>query len=149
MKKIFVLFLLISLTFINAEVIKFGKEITVKEKTSISKILSAPAKFEGKTVVVEGKVLSVCQDSGCWIEIAGSNKEEKIKVKVEDGVIIFPKDAKGKTALVQGVVVPVEDESCAPSEMSDCETSCKDKSGCSSEKSKKVYQIEGIGAVIK
>ena len=149
MKKIFVLFLVISLTLINAEVKKFGKEITIKEKTSISKILSAPANFEGKTVVVEGKVLSVCQDSGCWIEIAGSNKEEKIKIKVEDGVIVFPKDSKGKTVLVQGVVVPVEDEACDPDEASGCEATCKSKSDCSSDKAKKVYQIEGIGAVLK
>ena len=80
--------------------IKLGKEITIKEKTSISKILSAPAKYEGKTVVVEGEVLGVCEDKGCWIEIAGSKKDEKIKIKVEDGVIVFPQDAKGKTALV-------------------------------------------------
>ncbi len=147
-KKIFVLFLLIGFTFINAEVIKLGKEITIKEKTSISKILSAPAKYEGKTVVVEGEVLGVCEDKGCWIEIAGSKKDEKIKIKVEDGVIVFPQDAKGKTALVQGVVAPVKAEGCDEKEMAEKKDG-EDAGCCSKDKTKKAYQIEGIGAVIK
>ena len=148
MKKLLVLILLISVTFINAEVKKLGKEITIKEKTSISKILSAPAKFDGKTVVVEGKVLGVCEDKGCWIEIAGEKEGEKIKVKVEDGEIVFPKDSIGKTALVQGVVAPVKDEACTEKEMAEKKDK-KDAFCCSKDKTKKTYQIEGIGAVIK
>jgi len=147
MKKLIALLILISVVYIHAEE-KLGKAITVKEKTSVSKILASPAKFDGKTVLVEGKILGVCEDKGCWIEIAGTKKDEKIKVKVEDGVIVFPKESKGKTALVQGVVAPVKEEACSDMEMKDkkegAEAGC-----CSKDKTKKAYQIEGIGAVIK
>ncbi len=147
MKKLIAVLLLISVVYIHAEE-KLGKAITVKEKTSVSKILSSPEKFEGETVLVEGKILGVCEDKGCWIEIAGTKEEEKIKVKVEDGIIVFPKDSKGKTALIQGVVAPVKEEACSEMEMAEkkdgAEAGC-----CSKDKTKKTYQIEGIGAVIK
>jgi hypothetical protein len=145
MKKLLVVLLLVCVTLVNAEEKKFGKEITVKEKTSITKILSAPDKFEGKTVLVEGKVLGVCEEKGCWIEMAGTKENEKIKVKVEDGAIVFPKDSKGKTALVQGIVAPVKNEVCDEKEMADK----KEASCCSKDKTKKTYQIEGLGAVIR
>ena len=147
MKKLIAILILISVVYIHAEE-KLGKAITLKEKTSVSKILSSPTKFEGKTVLVEGKILGVCEDKGCWIEIAGTKEDEKIKVKVEDGVIVFPQDAKGKTALVQGVVATAKDEACDEKEMAEKKDG-GDAGCCSKDKTKKTYQIEGVGAVIK
>lgn len=57
---------------------KYGKEITLKDKTPISVILESPEKFEGKTVLVEGTIAAVCEHRGCWIDI--ENENEKIKV---------------------------------------------------------------------
>lgn len=147
MKKLIAILILISVVSIHAEE-KLGKAITLKEKTSVSKILSSPEKFEGKTVLVEGEILGVCDDKGCWIEIAGTKKDEKIKIKVEDGVIVFPKEAKGKTALVEGVVALVKAEGCGDKEMAEKKDG-EDAGCCSKDKTKKAYQIEGIGAVVK
>lgn len=108
MKKVILLAILFSVTFINAAEKQLGKAITLKDKTPISKIIAAPADFEGKPVLVEGKILGVCKEKGCWIEVAGEKKGEKIKVKVNDGEIVFPKDSKGKTALVEGTVEEVK-----------------------------------------
>jgi len=125
---------------------KYGKEITLKDKTPISVILESPEKFEGKTVLVEGTVAAVCEHRGCWIDIESEN--EKIKVKVEDGVIVFPTDAKGKLALVEGVVAEVKDDSCDTEHSESSEN--KESSGCCSvEKKVKNYRIEGLGALIK
>ena len=41
---------------------------------------------------------------GCWIKIAGDKDFESIQFKVDDGVITFPVSARGKTALVEGIV---------------------------------------------
>ncbi len=106
-------FLLIS--FISANIVfaviddkdKYGKDITLKEKTSISDILSNPEDYLDKTVLVEGEVLDVCPMMGCWMEIK-SDVEGKIKVKVKDGEIVFPEEAKGKNAIVEGKVYKVE-----------------------------------------
>lgn len=130
---------------INAEGEKYGKELSLKDKTSVSAILSSPEKFDGKKVLVEGKILNVCQGMGCWIEISGENEEDKIMVKVEDGVIVFPKDSKGKTALVEGIVAEVqpsvEEHQDDKEHKHDGDDPCNPKT--------KTYRINGLGAVIK
>ncbi|MCX6132551.1 MAG: DUF4920 domain-containing protein [Ignavibacteriales bacterium] len=83
---------------------KFGKKITLKEKTKISDIMANPEKFDGKKVLVEGAIVDVCQMKGCWIKIGSDKEFESMTFKVEDGVITFPMDVKGKSALAQGIV---------------------------------------------
>lgn len=87
---------------------KYGRDLTLKEKTDISRILSAPEEFVGKTVLVEGEVLEVCQMAGCWMELKSDAKDQKIKIKVKDGDIVFPVEAKGKNAVVEGTVYKIE-----------------------------------------
>ena len=94
---------------------KYGSEITLEEKTNISDILNSPEDYLDKKVLVEGEVLDVCQKMGCWMELESDLptgqagvEGEHIKVKVKDGDIIFPVEAKGKTALVEGTVYKIE-----------------------------------------
>jgi len=82
----------------------YGKPLTLKEKTPISAILKDPHAYHGKRVQVEGTIVEVCEERGCWINIASDKPFEKIRFKVDDGVIVFPLDAKGKQAIVEGVV---------------------------------------------
>lgn len=83
---------------------KYGKPLTLKETTKISDILTDPGKYEGKKVLVEGPVVGVCEKRGCWIRIGSEKEFESIQFKVDDGVIVFPMDAKGKNARAEGVV---------------------------------------------
>jgi len=87
---------------------KYGSEITLEEKTNISDILSSPEDYLDKKVLVEGEVHDVCQKMGCWMELKSNVEGEHIKVKVKDGDIIFPVEAKGQTALVEGTVYKIE-----------------------------------------
>ena len=82
----------------------YGKPLTLKVKTPISSILKDPKAFEGKRVQVEGTIVEVCEERGCWIRIASDKEFEAIRFKVQDGVITFPMEAKGKLALAEGVV---------------------------------------------
>lgn len=81
---------------------EYGQSVTVKETTKVSEILDNPDKYIGKDVKVEGMIVAVCARRGCWMEIAGDRLHEKIRIKVDDGVIVFPLSARGKKALVQG-----------------------------------------------
>jgi hypothetical protein len=83
---------------------KFGKTLTLTEKTKVSEILAHPQAYDGKKVLVEGAVIDVCQKRGCWIKIGSEKEFESIRFKVDDGVIVFPMTAKGKSALAEGVV---------------------------------------------
>jgi hypothetical protein len=82
----------------------YGKKVTLKEVTPVADILGNPEKYDGKQVLVEGKVGDVCKKMGCWMMLTGEGKGESIRVKVKDGEIVFPQDARGRMARAQGVV---------------------------------------------
>lgn len=91
-----------------SQVEKYGRNIALQEKTNISEILSNPAGFEGQTVLVEGKINDVCPSAGCWMILQSDKEGQEIKIKVKDGDIVFPQEAIGKTALVEGTVYKIE-----------------------------------------
>ncbi len=85
------------------EDLKLGEPLTLTEVTKVSEINKHPEKYKGKRVLIEGLVINVCAARGCWMDISSDVPFEKIQVKVVDGEIIFPLDAKGKTARVEGI----------------------------------------------
>jgi len=108
--KLIVLFLFFSIGSISAQTdeANLGAEITLAEKTKISDILADPESYLDQTVLVEGEILEVCPMMGCWMELKSDDGEGMIKVKVKDGEIVFPTEAKGSTALVEGKVYKIE-----------------------------------------
>lgn len=74
----------------------------------VDDLLANPRSYEGKTVRVEGMVTDVCPKRGCWIDLAGSAPGQKLRFKVDDGVMTFPMEAKGSQATVQGTVAVKE-----------------------------------------
>ena len=80
-----------------------GAEITVAEATPIADILAAPLDYAGKVVRVEGEVRGVCTAKGCWMDV-GDEAGHRIRVQVEDDVLVFPADAAGQSTVAQGVV---------------------------------------------
>lgn len=131
---------------------KYGKDLTINEVTKVSAILETPGEYEGKKVLVEGTIVGVCAKAGCWIDIASDKEFEKIRIKVSDGEIVFPMEAKGKIAKVEGEVfsVIVTPESCE-GEGGEKKCSGKEEDKCKAkhpEGGKKVYLIKGLGAVV-
>ena len=130
---------------------KYGKEISLTEKTSISKILAEPEEYVGKTVLVEGEILDVCAMAGCWMELKSDAENQKIKIKVKDGDIVFPVEAKGKDALVEGTVYKIE---LTKEEAVDYYKHVAEEQGTEFDDAAvtgpvTIYQIKGIGAEIK
>lgn len=86
----------------------YGEPLTLTELTPVSAILETPESWVGQRVLIQGMVVEVCESKGCWMEISGEQDFQKIRVKVDDGVIVFPLTARGKQALAEGVVEVVE-----------------------------------------
>jgi hypothetical protein len=86
----------------------FGQGISLIDETAISSIIDNPVAYVGKKVKVSGLVVDVCSRRGCWIYLAGGREYEKIRIKVTDGEIVFPMEARGKQAVVEGVVESME-----------------------------------------
>ena len=102
---ILIFFTISLISFAQSE--KYGKEIELTEKTLISDILADPLEYVGKTVLVEGEIAEVCAMAGCWMKLK-SDKVGDIRIKVKDGEIVFPVEAKGSNALVEGTVYAIE-----------------------------------------
>ena len=88
---------------LQADTKSYGAGVKTAEATPISKILADPDAYVGKTVKIEGRVADVCPMKGCWMELEEKGAEaSKLRVKVDDGVIVFPVTAKGKVAVAEG-----------------------------------------------
>jgi len=138
----------------DAEVL--GSKITLIEKTKISDILADPESYLDKVVLIEGEVLDVCPAMGCWMELKSDSQAEeseitqKIKVKVKDGEIIFPMEAIGQNALVEGKVYKID---LTKEEAVEYFEHIAEESGREFDPSTiagpmTIYQIKGLGAKI-
>ncbi len=90
------------------EYTSYGDALTLSDTTLVSQILAAPDSYIGERVLITGTIVEVCEMKGCWLEVASDAEFEKIRVKVDDGVIVFPLSARGHTAIVEGVVELLE-----------------------------------------
>jgi len=106
MKHAIISFLFLSLLTVSslAEAKTFGAGVTLPKMTQVSEIMNNPKEYVGKKVKIKGLVVDVCAKRGCWLYIAGDKPFQKIQIKVDDGVIVFPMSARGKVATVEGVV---------------------------------------------
>jgi cytochrome c-type biogenesis protein CcmE len=135
-----------------AEGTRYGAGLTGTEVVKISELRANPDRYVGKTVRVEGLVTDVCPRRGCWMELASDREFETMRIKVDDGVIVFPLTAKGKVATAEGVftriVVP------ADRVLAMKRHEAEEKGVAFDEKAVKVepmivYQVQGTGAVVR
>lgn len=146
-----IMLLSVGLTLAQAEVANYGAELTLTEKTSISSILEDPESYLDKTVLIEGEVFDVCPMMGCWMEIKSDDGEGMIKVKVKDGDMVFPVEAKGKTAIVEGKVYKIEltQEKAIEHYEHIAEEKGETFDPSTITGPMTIYQIKGLGAVIQ
>jgi hypothetical protein len=124
---------------------KYGKGVTLATATPIADLLAKPGDYLGKAVRVDGVVTGVCEMRGCWMEINDGGKG--VRLKVEDGVIVFPMTAKGRKASAEGVLEAVH----ITEEQATAMAKEHAKEGAKSESPYKAgtsYQLKGTGAVV-
>jgi len=145
--------LLIAATFalfaLSAADLKLGKPLTIKEPLPIAAVLAKPADYVGKTVQVKGKITEVCQMMGCWLDLT-NDEGQKVRIKVNDGEIEFPKDAAGKMAVAEGQFNKLEltREQAAARAQEEAKEKGKKFDPASVRGPVTIYQIQGAGAVI-
>lgn len=84
----------------------FGEPLRISDLTPIAEVLDRPEEFVGKKIAVRGRVAEVCPNMGCWVDLEEGGR--KLRIKVDDGVIVFPKTLAGKTATAEGMVERIE-----------------------------------------
>lgn len=89
-----------------AEKQKLGAAVGEQAPVAIAKILESPDSFAGKEVEITGKVCGVCLKAGCWMELEQDGA--RLRVKVNDGDLVFPPEAMGQKAVARGKVKILE-----------------------------------------
>jgi len=129
----------------------YGEPLTLTEITPVSAILDNPDQYLGERVLVEGMIVAVCESKGCWMDIASDREFEKIQIKVDDGVIVFPLSARGSQALVEGTVELLEltaEEALEQAQHMAEERGEEFDPSTVPEGPQTIYRIRGIGAVV-
>ncbi len=96
--------LMLSLSVVSVMAKTFGDGVILEKMTSVSELLENGDAYVGQRVQVRGMIVDVCASRGCWVYVAGEKPFEKIRVKVKDGEIVFPLEARGIEAVVEGTL---------------------------------------------
>ena len=103
---------IVALSAATEQTTALGEELALDRATPIATILAEPDRLAGERVQVAGRVTGVCAAKGCWMDVTDA-AGRTIQVKVEDdGPLVFPMNAMGGDAVVEGLVevLPMERE---------------------------------------
>jgi hypothetical protein len=142
MKALFALALISLVAPLSAGETKLGTGVSLKDVTAIKALVEQPAAYVGKTLRVDGVATAVCAHMGCWMAVAATGDEggATVRLKVDDGVIVFPVTAKGRKVSAEGVFEVVG----AAGDAKDAgEEHAKQDAAASRQ-----YQLKATGAVI-
>lgn len=129
----------------------YGEGLTGEDTTLISTILANPDAYVGKTIRVQGLVTEVCAKRGCWVAIASDQEFQTLRFKVQDGVIVFTPDVKGKRGTFEGVLARYElsMEQSIERAKHHAEEQGEEFDESSITGPEIYYQLEGTGAVVQ
>jgi hypothetical protein len=130
---------------------KLGKPLALGEPTPLAQIEAHPEKYVGKLVQVRGRVSEVCQAMGCWMNIVDPVGERSMRIKVDDGDIVFPQSAVGKLAVAEGKLVKLEltREEAVAEARHEAEEQGRKFDPKSVTKGVTTYMLQGAGAVFR
>jgi hypothetical protein len=83
--------------------LKRGAPIGDSKKVSLAKVLTAPDKYAGRMVRVEGVIVRSCKMEGCWAELAPNKDARSVRVRMKDHAFFIPLQSAGAYARAEGV----------------------------------------------
>ena len=123
---------------------KLGAGVSLKDATPIADVVKNPDAFVGKTIRIDGTATAVCQHMGCWLAVSETDSADAatVRLKVEDGVIVFPVSAKGKKVSAQGTFERIAAGDAEGKEAASEHAKHQAKATAT-------YQLKATGAIIK
>lgn len=76
-------------------------------KVEFASLVENPDSYVGKSIVVEGKVIHVCTQSGKKLFIVGANPDISLFIAAGEDMPKFPMELMGSTVAVEGVITKV------------------------------------------
>ncbi|WP_394225790.1 DUF4920 domain-containing protein [Pseudoalteromonas spongiae] len=91
-----------------AKTLTFGEEVDSDKLIKISTVMANPDNYLSSPITIEGTIVGVCEKRGCWMTLASDKRFQNLRIKVEDGYMVFPMTAKGNKALATGTLEKIE-----------------------------------------
>ena len=167
MKRLLILITLISFAAMPAmagDGKSYGEGVSLNEAIPIDTLIENADDYVGKKVRVDGVITAVCKKRGCWMQVTDKESGSGVRIKVEDGVIVFPYESMGQEAAAEGIFEAIKltpeqikareaaAHGHAPGEDCDGEGPKGEGTGAGCDApavNEYVYMIQGTGAVIK
>ncbi|WII72353.1 DUF4920 domain-containing protein [Bdellovibrio sp. 22V] len=130
---------------------KFGAGAQFSDAVPMSKIMKNPESYVGKEVTVSGLIVDVCAKRGCWMQLTTDYQSEKVRIKVNDGEMVFPLESRGKKAAAKGEFkkMTLTLEQTKSFLQHQAEENKKKFDPASVKEPMVVYQVQATGAVIE
>jgi hypothetical protein len=142
----------------------YGDGVTIDAAVPVETLLASPDDYIGKSVRVDDVITGVCKKRGCWMQITDPDPGNGVRIKVDDGVIVFPYTAMGKKASAEGVfdavtLTPEQVEARAAQKAAEhehaegesCDKTDPENEGADCDapvQENRIFMIRGTGAVI-
>jgi len=128
---------------------KLGAPLTLKTPMTVDALVASQESLAGKTVQVKGKVVEVCEMMGCWTNLV-SETGAMMRVKVNDGEIVFPKGHVGKMAVAEGTLkkLTLSKEQVIARAKHEAEEQGRKFDPAAVKGGAIIYQIQGTGALL-
>lgn len=91
-----------------------GSESAVK--VEFASLIAKPDNYIDKNIIVEGKVVHVCTQTGKKLFIVGENPDIRLYVAAGENISKFPMDLLGSEVTIEGVITKVGGSSVASNE---------------------------------
>jgi hypothetical protein len=129
---------------------RLGQPFTLSQSIPVSELMAKPEAREGNVVQVTGRITEVCEQMGCWMNLVDPKSNSRVRIKVNDGDLVFPKSAIGKMAVAEGKLTKIEytREQAVAAARHEAEEQGRRFDPASIKSGKTVYQIAGTGALI-
>ncbi len=85
----------------NSEFQYFGDSITETDAIASELLASKMKNIDSLDIKLTGKIIEVCQKKGCWM-VMNIGEGKSMRVKFKDYGFFVPKDASGKTIIIEG-----------------------------------------------
>jgi len=128
----------------------YGEALSLTDTTQLAAVIENPDAYVGQKLLLAGTVVNVCEKRGCWLELGGELEARTLRVKVDDGVIVFPMSARGRQAVVEGVMekIQLSEEEAREQARMHAEEMGEAFDPASVTGPQTIYQLKGLGAVI-
>jgi ribosomal protein S8E len=84
-----------------------SEEAEKSAKVEFASLIANPENYVGKNIIVEGKVVHVCTQTGKKMFIVGENPDVRLFIAAGEDIAKFPMELLGSEVIVEGLITRV------------------------------------------